>query len=75
MAAEEARIREQANDLDSQPSATQDRTEQAQVQSIDPLAAWKNATPLAGNSRCVGSVRRVCRSATKESPFEAAKLR
>lgn len=44
IAAEEGRIRKQINALDSERSAMQDLIEQAQVQSLDLVAAWRNGS-------------------------------
>ncbi len=44
IAAEEARIQEQINALDSERSAMKDLIEQAQVQSIDLVAAWRDGS-------------------------------
>lgn len=44
IAAETGRIREQINALDSERSAMQDLIEQAQVQSLDLVAAWRNGS-------------------------------
>ncbi len=44
IATEEARIKEQINALDSERSAMQDLIQQAQAQSLDLVAAWRNGS-------------------------------